>query len=64
MQDKVIVVVGATGGIGSALTQKLALTGARLVLVARDSSRLATLAAPVPACEQVLTVPTDITNRS
>lgn len=56
-------VVGATGGIGSALTQKLALTGARLVLVARDSSRLATLADQVPACEQVLSVPTDITDR-
>ena len=27
MQDKVVVIVGATGGIGSALTQKLASTG-------------------------------------
>jgi NADP-dependent 3-hydroxy acid dehydrogenase YdfG len=58
MQDKVVVVVGATGGIGSALTRKLAPMGARLVLAARDSSRLANLASGLP---QVLTVPTDIT---
>lgn len=58
MQDKVVVIVGATGGIGSALTRKLAPMGARLVLAARDSSRLANLASGLP---QVLTVPTDIT---
>ena len=62
MQDKVVVVVGATGGIGSALTRKLAPTGARLVLAARDSSSLSSLAAQLPV-EQVLTVPTDITDR-
>ncbi len=58
MQDKVVVIVGATGGIGSALTRKLAPMGARLVLAARDSSRLENLASGLP---QVLTVPTDIT---
>ena len=62
MQDKIVVVVGATGGIGSALTRKLASTGARLVLVARDSSSLSTLAAELPTA-QVLAVPTDITDR-
>ncbi|TAE60506.1 MAG: SDR family oxidoreductase [Nostocales cyanobacterium] len=59
MQDKVIVVVGATGGIGSALTRKLANTGAKLVLAARDGVNLATLANELSG--QVLTVPTDIT---
>ena len=63
MQDKVVVIVGATGGIGSALTRKLAPTGARLVLAARDSSAITTLAAEVRGGEQVLTVPTDITDR-
>ncbi|MBD1892314.1 MULTISPECIES: SDR family oxidoreductase [unclassified Coleofasciculus] len=58
MQDKVVVIVGATGGIGSVLTRKLAPMGARLVLAARDSSRLENLASGLP---QVLTVPTDIT---
>ncbi len=66
MHEKVIVVVGATGGIGSALTHKLATTGASLVLVARDSSRLATLVSdlPITDAKQVLSVPTDITNPS
>lgn len=62
MHDKVVVVVGATGGIGSALTHKLAPTGARLVLAARDSSTLSNLAAQLQT-EQVLTVPTDITDQ-
>jgi short-subunit dehydrogenase len=66
MQEKVIVVVGATGGIGSALTHKLATTGASLVLAARDSSRLAALVSDLPITDskQVLSVPTDITNPS
>ncbi|MGB5963758.1 MAG: SDR family oxidoreductase [Coleofasciculaceae cyanobacterium] len=64
MQNKVVVVVGATGGIGSALTHKLAAEGASLVLVARDSSRLQALVAEIqaPYQNQVLTVPTDITD--
>ena len=62
MHDKVVVVVGATGGIGSALTHKLAPTGASLVLAARDSSSLSTLAAQLPKTDQVLLVPTDITS--
>lgn len=40
MQDRVIVVVGATGGIGSATVRQLAPEGARLVLAARNSDRL------------------------
>ncbi|AFZ57207.1 SDR family oxidoreductase [Anabaena cylindrica FACHB-243] len=59
MLDKVIVVVGATGGIGSALSHQLAPTGAKLVLAARDAASLATLANELPG--EVLSVPTDIT---
>lgn len=64
MRDKVVVVVGATGGIGSALTRKLAGEGTPLVLAARDNSRLATLVSQLPTIdrEQILTVPTDITD--
>lgn len=60
MQNKVVVIVGATGGIGSALTRQLTPTGASLVLAAKDVTRLATLAEDLPG--QVLTVPTDITD--
>ncbi|MFB8787707.1 MAG: SDR family oxidoreductase [Potamolinea sp.] len=64
MQNKVVVVVGATGGIGSALTHKLAAEGANLVLAARDSSRLAALESQLPISygNQVLSVPCDITD--
>lgn len=66
MQDKVVVVVGATGGIGSTLTRQLAQEGTRLVLTARDSSRLTALASELSLTqgEQVLTIPTDITDPS
>ena len=60
MQNKVVVIVGATGGIGSAVAHKLADAGATLVLAARDSIRLDALAAQLPTT-QVLAVPTDIT---
>lgn len=57
--EKVVVIVGATGGIGSALTHKLASAGARLVLAARDNDKLSNLAAQLSG--EVLTVPCDIT---
>jgi NAD(P)-dependent dehydrogenase (short-subunit alcohol dehydrogenase family) len=57
LQDKVVVVVGATGGIGRAVVSQLAPLGAKLVLAARHPEKLATLAVP-----DALTVPTDITD--
>ncbi|MFM7559106.1 hypothetical protein [Cylindrospermopsis raciborskii] len=44
LKDQVIVIVGATGGIGSALTRKLAPTGASLVLSSKDGMKLQKLA--------------------
>jgi NADP-dependent 3-hydroxy acid dehydrogenase YdfG len=61
MQDKVVMVVGATGGIGKALTAKLAAQGARLVLAAQNSDRLNHLSSQIPHSEHIL-VPTDITD--
>ena len=61
MQDKVVVVVGATGGIGSAVARKLADAGATLVLAARNSSKLDALAGELSPTK-VLSVPTDITD--
>src|SRR5262245_37412442 len=39
MKDKVIVITGATSGIGERAAEKLAAMGARLVIVARDKER-------------------------
>ncbi|WRH64958.1 MAG: SDR family oxidoreductase [Planktothrix sp. GU0601_MAG3] len=61
MHNKVAVIVGATGGIGAAVARKLAQTGAKLVLVARNSSQLEALAMELSPTE-LLTVPTDITD--
>lgn len=64
MQNNVVVVVGATGGIGSALARQLAPLGANLVLAARSEPALAALAAELADGDRhsVLTVPTDITD--
>jgi short-subunit dehydrogenase len=61
MKDKIVILVGATGGIGSTLAKKLASAGANLVLAARDAQKLETLAAQLPSSGKVLSVPTDIT---
>ena len=63
MQNKVVVVVGATGGIGSALVPKLAESGAKLVLVARDVDKLAELARNLEDDydAEAIAIPTDIT---
>lgn len=56
-------VVGATGGIGSALSTQLAAQGAHLALVARNPDRLASLMAQLhPATQQAIPIPTDITD--
>jgi len=59
MQDKVVMVVGATGGIGRAVSQELAAQGATLVLAARTESHLQELASELNT--QTLIIPTDIT---
>jgi short-subunit dehydrogenase len=61
MQGKVVMIVGATGGIGKALTAKLAAQGSRLVLAAQNSDRLNLLSSQIPHSEHIL-VPTDITD--
>ena len=55
LEDRVVVVTGAAGGIGTALAHSFAGEGAHLVLVDRDADRLAPL---VHAVDQVGRVPT------
>ena len=63
MQNKFVVVVGATGGIGSALIPKLAKAGAKLVLVARNADKLEELVSNVEDDyeAEAIAIPTDIT---
>ena len=63
MLHKVVVVVGATGGIGSALVPKLAEAGAKLVLVARDADKLDELVHNLEDDydAEAIAIPTDIT---
>lgn len=44
-----VVIVGATGGIGSALARRVAARGARPFLIGRDAARVASLAAELGA---------------
>lgn len=59
MKDKVVMVVGATGGIGRAVSRALAEQGANLVLAARTKESLEDLASELNT--RTLIIPTDIT---
>ncbi|MEC4982948.1 MAG: SDR family oxidoreductase [Oscillatoria sp. PMC 1068.18] len=62
MQDKVVVVVGATGGIGSVVSEKLASAGANLVLASRNREKLSVLASQFSNSAEIVSIPTDITD--
>ena len=62
MSDRVVVITGASGGLGASLAQMLAKKGNRIVLAARREHELTTVAAQ---CGQnAFAVVTDVTKRS
>ncbi len=64
-KDEVILITGASEGIGRALAKALAPLGPRLVLAARNAERLESLAGEVEAAgAKALVVPTDVTDRA
>ncbi len=62
IQDKVVVIVGASSGIGEATTKKLAQEGAKLVIVARREDRLKALVETLPTTDISYAV-ADVTNK-
>ncbi|MDX3774822.1 SDR family oxidoreductase [Chromatiaceae bacterium AAb-1] len=62
VQDKVIWITGASGGIGEALARKLAARGAKLILSARRQAELERVLASLPNPERHLLLPLDITD--
>lgn len=59
LQDKVVIITGASSGIGAATARRLAQFGCKMTLAARSSDRLATLADEIGS--HALAVPTDVT---
>lgn len=65
INDKVIVITGASSGLGEAAARRLASNGARLVLGARRESRLTELVASIEADGgKAMSRATDVTDRT
>lgn len=63
LKGKVVIVTGASSGIGEALSRQLMKDGARLVMTARNEEKMKSIAADYPTAE-VLIVKADVSNRS
>ena len=62
MTDEVVIVTGASRGIGEAIARELATAGYRLALVARSADQLQSLAAEIGTGDDVLAFPGDISD--
>ena len=59
LEGKVVLITGASRGIGLAIARALDLEGARLIMVARNQGPLARAAAQLPGT--VMSLPVDVT---
>ena len=64
VQDKVVIITGASMGIGAATAHAFAEAGAKLVLAARSADKLTAVAESLPDEAETLVVPTDMTDRA
>lgn len=64
VQDKVVIITGASMGIGAATARVFAEAGAKVVLAARSADKLAEVARSLPPQTELLIVPTDITDQA
>jgi 3-oxoacyl-[acyl-carrier protein] reductase len=64
LKDKVIVITGASGGIGSAIARKFAAEGARLVLHCRNNRKHAQALQSELTAVESLVVPADLTKEA
>src|ERR671922_105330 len=64
MKGKVAIVTGAGGGVGKAISARLASEGCNVVLVGRNRSRLQKAASEIGGKKNAMTVVTDITKEA
>jgi len=64
VQSKVVIITGASMGIGAATARVFAEAGAKLVLAARSVDKLEAVAHGLPAQAETLIVPTDMTDQA
>jgi NADP-dependent 3-hydroxy acid dehydrogenase YdfG len=64
VQGKVVIITGASMGIGAATARVFADAGAKLILAARSADTLAAVAKSLPAQAETLIVPTDMTDQA
>lgn len=64
VQNKVVIITGASMGIGAATAHVFAAAGAKLVLAARSVDKLTAVAQSLPPHVETLIVPTDMTDQA
>lgn len=64
VQGKVVMITGASMGIGEATARVFAGAGAKLVLAARSADKLEAVAQSLPEGAETLTIPTDMTDQA